>query len=283
LFLRWKLLGGPLRSAQVSRAKGQLTSAAGLLAWLNDRSVGLAQCRQAHLDAWSADRIGDGEVDRAFLIWCMKTAQMPTLKIPVQARATSGTTPMHQSVRIDALQRLLTDESLSLRSRVAGSIVLLYAQPVSHIVRLTIDDVLCHEDEVALNLGEPPTPVPEPLAGLLQTYVKGRPNMTTAANPDCRWLFPGRRAGQPVHPDTLYELLKQIGVSAGSGRTSAIRQLVRQMPPPVVAQALGYHQVSAARIAAQAGSPWSGYAAGNHGQDRHSSTNNVAGQGIQTT
>ncbi len=51
-----------------------------------------------------------------------------------------------------------------------------------------------------------------------------------------------------------------------------IRQRVLRMSPRVVAQALGCHQVSTARIASQAGSPWSGYAASNHGKDRHKST-----------
>ncbi len=150
-------------------------------------------------------------------------------------------------------------------------------------MRLSIDDVQCNDDGVTLNLGDPPTPVPEPLAELLGAYIQQRPNMTTATNPDSRWLFPGRRAGQPMHPDSLYELLRQIGVPAGSSRTGAIRQLVLQTPPPVVAQALSYHQVSTARIAAQAGSPWSGYAASNHGKDRHESTGKCPDQGIQIT
>ncbi len=190
---------------------------------------------------------------------------------------------MGQRNRIAALHRIVTDEALPLRSRVAGSIVLLYAQPVTRIVRLSINDVQWSDDGVTLNLGDPPTPVPEPLAKLLGAYIQQRPNMTTATNPDSRWLFPGRRAGQPMHPDSFYELLRQIGVPAGSGRTGAIRQLVLQMPPTVVAQALGYHQVSTARIAAQAGSPWSGYAASNNGKDHHESTEKGPNQGIQTT
>ncbi|MGW2378146.1 hypothetical protein [Kitasatospora sp. NPDC001683] len=36
------------------------------------------------------------------------------------------------------------------------------------------------------------------------------------------------------------------------------------MPAPVVADALGYHQVTTAKLAAQAGATWSRYAAGDH-------------------
>jgi hypothetical protein len=58
--------------------------------------------------------------------------------------------------------------------------------------------------------------------------------------------------------------MRQAGIPAGRGRQTAIRQLVLQMRPPVVAEAFGYHQVSTTRIASEAGSPWSGYAAGDH-------------------
>jgi hypothetical protein len=36
------------------------------------------------------------------------------------------------------------------------------------------------------------------------------------------------------------------------------------MPAPVVADALGYHQVTTAKLAAQTGATWSRYAAGDH-------------------
>ena len=42
-----------------------------------------------------------------------------------------------------------------------------------------------------------------------------------------------------------------------AGRASAIRQHVLEMPAPVVADALGYHHVTTAKLAAQAGATWS--------------------------
>jgi len=173
---------------------------------------------------------------------------------------------MGQHHRIAALQRLVTDEALPLQSRVAGSLILLFAQPAARIVRLTIDDVLQDGDNTTLRLGDPPIPVPEPLASLLLAYLADRPHMGTAVNPASRWIFPGRRAGQPMGPVALRDLLRKLGVPTQRGRTAAIRQLVLQMPAPMVAQALGYHQASTTRIATEAGSPWSGYAADDHSQ-----------------
>jgi hypothetical protein len=61
---------------------------------------------------------------------------------------------------VNLLGQLLTDPDPPLRSRVAGLLVLLYAQPLSQIIRLTLDDVVREADQVFLRLGEPLSPVP---------------------------------------------------------------------------------------------------------------------------
>ncbi|MGW4848300.1 hypothetical protein [Nocardia brasiliensis] len=148
---------------------------------------------------------------------------------------------MSPEQRIELLGCLLTASDHPLHSRAAAVIVLLYAQPLTRVVRLTIDDVIHDGDLVLLRLGEPASPVPEPVAEILLAWIDSRTNMNTATNRDSRWLFPGRRAGQPMHPETLGGLLKVLGVLNVPGRTSAMRQHVQQMPAPVVADALGYH------------------------------------------
>jgi len=55
----------------------------------------------------------------------------------------------------------------------------------------------------------------------------------TATNQDARWLFPGRRGGQPMTPDTIEIRLRQHDIPALRGRTAALRQLVLQAPAPV--------------------------------------------------
>ncbi|MFB7116175.1 hypothetical protein [Streptomyces sp. NPDC056190] len=63
--------------------------------------------------------------------------------------------------------------------------------------------------------------------------------MNTATNRDSRWLFPGRRAGQPLNPNSLSGLLNDRAIPTTAARTAAIRQQVLEMPAPVVADALG--------------------------------------------
>ncbi|OXZ00527.1 hypothetical protein BEK98_00180 [Streptomyces diastatochromogenes] len=86
------------------------------------------------------------------------------------------------------------------------------------------------------------SPVPEPLAELLFRWIDSRDNLSTATIHASRWLFPGRRAGQPLHPDVLAVLLNDLGIPTTAGRTAAIRQHVLETPAPVVAEALSYHR-----------------------------------------
>ncbi|MER8197528.1 hypothetical protein ABTY00_26660 [Streptomyces microflavus] len=151
-----------------------------------------------------------------------------------------------------------------MRLRVAGVIVVLYTQPVSRIVRLSIDDVIRDGETVLLRLGEPASPVPDPVAALLLEHIANRDNMNTATNSASPWLFPGRRAGQPACPDHLSALLNEVGVPTAAARGAAIRQQLLELPAPVVADALGYHDKTTSRLRNEIGGTWSRYAPGDH-------------------
>ncbi|MEU0373676.1 hypothetical protein ABZ070_26120 [Streptomyces sp. NPDC006283] len=171
---------------------------------------------------------------------------------------------LSEDERLDALGRLLTDQDTPKNLRVAGVIVLLYAQPLTRIVRLTVDDVVHAGEAVLLRLGEPASPIPEPAASLLLNYITDRDHMNTATNPASPWLFPGGRAGQPFRPDHLSALLNEIGVPVAAARGAAIRQQLLEMPAPVVADALGYHDKTTTRLLRETGGTWSRYASGDH-------------------
>lgn len=261
--LRTRAEKKPLTPAGRRYAGDQVKHATTFLRWLADHDLTLSACRQADIDAWHVEHTEHGRnTIRPFLLWC--TASKLTRRFRLPTAVIRQATPLPQRERVDLLGRLLTDHDLPLRPRVAAAIVLLYAQPLSRVVRLTVDDVIHDGDQVLLRLGEPPSPVPGPVADLLLSWIPNRDNMNTATNRESRWLFPGRRAGQPMHPDTLSALVNDLGIPTFASRVSAIRQHVLEMPAPVVADALGYHQVTTAKLAAQAGGTWSRYAAGDH-------------------
>jgi hypothetical protein len=270
LFARWHVLRR-LRATAAHTAIGhhrdkqarlQLRRAAALLAWLAEHNLALAECTQATIDAWHAEDYLDRRHAHPFLRWCITTGRVRPLRLP--SRTTDNPAPLAQHRRLTLIRRLLTHDELSSTDRVAGLLILLYAQPATRIVKLRLDNITHHDGQVYLRLGDPPSPVPAPFAALLLEHTQNRPNAYTATNPASPWLFPGRRAGQPIGPNALLTRLRAAGIPALHARTSAMRQLVLQAPPPVVAGMLGYQDSTATHHAEQAGQPWHRYAPGDH-------------------
>lgn len=262
--LRAKAQARPLTPNHRQYASDQFIQATAFLGWLGQRGHALAEATQADLDAWHASHNDhQRRTLRAFLRWAMATGQLPRLELP--RLFITRAAPITQHRRLELLGQLLTDDHRPLRSRVTACLMLPFAQPATRIVRLTIDDITRADDGgVFIRFGQPPTPVPEPFASLLLQATAERDNLQTATNPGARWLFPGRRGGQPLHASTLGALVRDLGIPARAGRTAALRQLVLQAPAPVVAQALGYNHSTTTRIATEAGTPWSRYASGDH-------------------
>jgi hypothetical protein len=267
--LRARAANKPITPASRYFAGDQIKQATAFLCWLAHRHHSPRTCNQADIDTWYANhREHDRLRLRGFLLWSMATKLTRPLRLPAPVIVRNA--PLPHRERMTLLGQLLNGHSLPLRPRVAAVLVLLYAQPLSRIVRLTIDDVLRDGDQVLLRLGEPPSPIPTPFAQLILAWIDTRDNMNTATNPDSRWLFPGRRAGQPMHPRSLAGLVSKLGVPTNAGRTAAIRQHVLEMPAPVVADALSYHPVTTAKIATQVGVTWNRYAPGDHTRTGHS-------------
>jgi hypothetical protein len=57
------------------------------------------------------------------------------------------------------------------------------------------------------------------------------------ANP---WLFPGYHPGTHLDPQSIMLRLRKLGVDLLGGRNSALQNLVAEVPPPLVAELLGY-------------------------------------------
>lgn len=159
-------------------------------------------------------------------------------------------------LRLELLRDLLTATDKPIAPRVAGCILLLFAQPVPRILSLELDDVIRTDGAVLLRLGTPATLVPEPFDALLLQLVDAR----TTAGGD-RWLFTGRSAGRPMCQRGLADHLPTLGIPLQLARTAALRELVLDVPAPVVAHALGFHHITTHRQNHHAGGTWNRYIA----------------------
>ncbi|WIM99703.1 hypothetical protein ACTOB_003363 [Actinoplanes oblitus] len=147
------------------------------------------------------------------------------------------------------------------RDRAAALLLALFAQPLTRIAALTMNDIDLSGDEVRITLGSHgPIPVPEPFGQILRDHAADRGPRNIEANRTSPWLFPGRRPTQHVHSTYLMNQLAKSRINLLGTRLAAIRILVLEMPPAIAAQALGYTPECAEDHATLAGATWAGYA-----------------------
>ena len=169
---------------------------------------------------------------------------------------------MNPDTRWEIVDRLLHDDHLALTERVAGCLVLLYAQQLTHIVALTVNQVVNGDDSVHLKLGASQAIIPEPLGGLLaELAANGRTHTGVGSPAPSHWLFPGLHAGRPLHPSGLGQRLRRLGIPTMPGRRAALLHLASQLPAAVLAEILHLQPTTAVRWVAAAGGDWNNYAA----------------------
>ena len=159
-------------------------------------------------------------------------------------------------------KRLLHDDTVDTDDRVAGLLLLLYAQRPAAISRLTLDDVNTSADVATIRLGTIPVELPEPLATLTRNLVATRRGHATIGDQGTSpWLFPGGQPGRPVSADRLAQRLRQLGLHPGQARSTALFQLATEPPAAALARMLGINiKVAVAWQHVSAGD-WMNYAA----------------------
>jgi hypothetical protein len=238
-FAGWHLLGrlrrrlgdGHATAEQVARVRGSLRAAIQLLAWLRSSGRTLAGCRQANIDRWLASGSRTRHNARDFLCWTVA-------------------------------RRLLCDTDLDPADRVAGLLVLCYAQPATTISRLTLDRITHDPGGVHLLLGSSPALLPNPLADLvLELAATRKGHATVGSPPTSPWLFPGGTPGRPIGAGRLTIRLGRLSIPTRPGRAAALLDLATQLPVGVLARLLGISPGAANSWRTSAGGTWSGYAA----------------------
>ncbi len=255
--LRERAETGALHESTTGQARQQTNTAVHFLGWLRARGRALADCQQRDVDDWFAAPPTTRWAARGFLVWAISHRHCPRLKIPYYRGATAPA--LSRAQLVTTLRRLLDDDTIELGDRVAGLLVLLFAQPVARIRSLTVSDLEQRGDELWLHVGAACLPLPERLAMLITELITKRRNMGTAANPDSSWLLPGFSPGQPIQARHLAERLARLGVTR-LGRLAAVKQLVSDVPAPVLGELIGYSPRIVARHAVDQAIDWNNYA-----------------------
>ena len=242
------------------RVREQTAEAARFLAWLREQHRPLAQATQGDLDTWLIIRPQARRRLPGFLRWAQPRgltrldASYPPAGDPISF--------VGDDQRWGVARRLLADDTVETRDRVAALLLLLYAQPAARITRLTRANVQVDDHDVRLRLGEDHVVLPSPLSELIQRLPEQMPaGMARNLVDGDLWLFPGRRPGHPMSPTTMSTRLRKLGIEPRAARNSALLQLGAELPSLVLADLLGIHINTAEHWNAAAGARWTNYAA----------------------
>ncbi len=265
-FGTWRILarlrrcpGGPTPLV-VKNAKATFSQGAAFLRWLHDQQLSLSECGAADLDRWLAPGTRARGGVRSLLVWAAERG-VTDLEPPKHERralpaATDG------EGRWEDARRLLHDDAVDAADRVVGSLVVLYAQPLTRIAMLRLDDLVEVDGDVHVSFGKDLVFMPEPLATFLRQLPWRRQVGPSGHAPGAaQWLFPGRQAGHHQHPDYLATRLRALGIRPRRSRTDALIHFGASLPAKVLADLLNLHPNTAVRWVKAAGGDWTNYAA----------------------
>jgi hypothetical protein len=260
--LRGRLDGRAASRQQVKNVRDQVTAAAAFLDWLEARGLTLATCTQAGLDQWLAGKSGHLARSANFVRWAVARRHASRLTAPA-SRWTGPAGPLDQDRRwADARRLLHEDDACPVADRVAGLLILLYAQKLNVITALTTQHVLHEDGRTLLRLGSRPIALPAPLDALVAALAAARraPGSSLLSVPS-PWLFPGRRPGSALTEDALARRLHALGISPRQSRSTALFTLAADVPAAILAKTLGIHVKAAIQWQKISGGDWAAYAA----------------------
>lgn len=126
----------PLTKNRADGAKRQLKIAHDFLGYLAANAVDLADCDQTHIDCWLDARPAPADDLRPFLAWLATQHIAGRLDVPPHPSS------VPRSIATDSAltHRILHAPDLAVSDRVAGALVVLFAQPLVRITQLRVAD-----------------------------------------------------------------------------------------------------------------------------------------------
>jgi hypothetical protein len=254
--------GRPTTRQQSLMVRRLARGAVALLDWLAAHDLTLGTCQQADLDRWLTDPSATYREEAGRLLRWAHANKLTTAHVASTTRWNGPAQALDHQHRWDTARRLLHDDDLKPEDRLAGLLVLLYAQGATAISRLTVEHIQVNADDVRLRLGRVPIQLPEPVATLARTVVANRKgHATIGALQPSPWLFPGGQPGRPISSAQLTHRLNNLGIRPNQARSTALFQLATEIPAAILARTLGIHTDGAVTWQRHAAGDWATYAA----------------------
>ncbi len=239
-----------------------VTAADNFLTWLAAQGLALGTCTQVDLERWMTDpAFTYREETGHFVRWSVQHRHAHGLTFGT-VRWTGPQGTIDSEKRWADARRLLNDDTLPTADRIAGLLLILYAQKISTISQLTVDDVNITGETVAITFGTSPVVLPMPLATLVRELLANRRGKAKIGTPDDGpWLFPGGQPGRPLSDSQIGLRLHKIGIRPQQDRSTALFALAAELPAAILARMLGVHIQVAVQWQKASGGDWAAYAA----------------------
>jgi len=254
--------GKPLTRQQSLLIRRLARGAGAFLDWLGSRGLTLGDCRQADLDYWLASGQATYREEAGRLIRWANAARITTCYLPAAARWNGPAALLGHEERWGTARRLLHDDSIRPEDRLAGLLVLLYAQNMTAISSMTTSQVQAGGHAVRLCLGRVPVQLPEPVASIARAVAANRRgHAAIGATGPSPWLFPGGQPGRPISTARLTIRIEALGISPRQARSTALFQLAAEIPAAILARTLGVSTDVAVIWQRLSAGDWAAYAA----------------------
>jgi hypothetical protein len=258
-FLQWWVLRRARQRSDTSRMsdihRRHLQTCLALLTWLQAQGTRLGNCQQSQLDEWLKNHRSRAHHAQAFVHWAVRNHLAHDLTIHgSQAQLPMSTVDLGQQQEIVAA--LLRNADAPVSDRLAGLLVALYAQLFARIARMPLTAVIVGDDgTVQLRLGREPVLLPPGVGELAAAQHEAAKCVRSP------WLFPSAQDRIcHIGVGQIRRRLQRLGIS-GKVRDAALIDLARELPAPVLRDAIGIHGNTAARWTFAAGGSWAGYVA----------------------
>ncbi|MFR9769303.1 hypothetical protein [Nocardia sp. SC052] len=237
--LRRSLDSRPASASQINGLRNRIRTVMEFLEWLRGRERELHQLDQFDVDEWLTTGPTTRYHLRAFLRWAAQRGHVGDVIVPVR-KSRQHTPPIDADQRWEIARNILHNNEIALPYRVAGLLVLLYAQPMATLVEMTVDRVMRSDDGVYVRLGTLPLHLPEPLDALMVRLIEEHSGKASIARRKRSvWLFPGAQPGRHISYIQMVTQLHRIGIHGLPTRAAALLDLCTQIPPTIVSRLLG--------------------------------------------
>lgn len=246
---------------QATVVKSHVRAAVALLDGFASHQLTLRSAGQGDLEAWLASDEAAYRRDVGHFLRWAASEKLTSLELPA-TRWVGPSGPIDTERRFATARSLLGEAAIDLGDRVAGLLVLLYAQPAAVISRLRVAAVEEVDGAVRLHLGTEPIVVPSPLDVLVSDLVANRRgHAALGGRGTSPWLFPGGQPGRPISASRLAERLRALGIHARPARSTALFGLASELPAALLARLLGIHISVAVQWQQASSGDWTRYAA----------------------